>query len=214
MRIEEFEKRLTPRTKMVLLTHPNNPTTTVYRRESIEALCRFIIDNDLVLVCDQAFEDHIYDGIEFVAPCTLPGMWERTLTVCSISKGIGLSGFRIGYIYACDKIMDVLYGGAVNVLGAACTLSSLGAIAAIKDKEHMRSNYERLERRRPSGIRHPLHSTRRGDEDERERHPVLAQYQPAGHERRGGRLHHGACENHGEPGHCPTARRARAGCAS
>ena len=106
------------------------------------------IDNDLVLVCDQAFEDHIYDGIEFVAPCTLPGMWERTLTVCSISKGIGLSGFRIGYIYACDKIMDVLYGGAVNVLGAACTLSSLGAIAAIKDKEHMRSNYERLERRR------------------------------------------------------------------
>jgi len=148
VRIEEFEKRLTPRTKMVLLTHPNNPTTTVYRRESIEALCRFIIDNDLVLVCDQAFEDHIYDGIEFVAPCTLPGMWERTLTVCSISKGIGLSGFRIGYIYACDKIMDVLYGGAVNVLGAACTLSSLGAIAAIKDKEHMRSNYERLERRR------------------------------------------------------------------
>ena len=148
VRIEEFEKRLTPRTKMVLLTHPNNPTTTVYRRESIEALCRFIIDNDLVLVCDQAFEDHIYDGIEFVAPCTLPGMWERTLTVCSISKGIGLSGFRIGYIYACDKIMDVLYGGAVNVLGAACTLSSLGAIAAIKDQEHMRSNYERLERRR------------------------------------------------------------------
>ena len=65
--------------------------------------------------------DSIYDGIEFVAPCTLPGMWERTLPVCSISKGIGLSGFRIGYIYACDKIMDVLYGGAVNVLGAACT---------------------------------------------------------------------------------------------
>ena len=71
-----------------------------------------------MLVCDQAFEDHIYDGIEFVAAVsTLPGMWERTLTVCSISKGIGLSGFRIGYIYACDKIMDVLYGGAVNVLG-------------------------------------------------------------------------------------------------
>lgn len=87
VRIEEFEKRLTPRTKMVLLTHPNNPTTTVYRRESIEALCRFIIDNDLVLVCDQAFEDHIYDGIEFVAPCTLPGMWERTLTVCSHFQG-------------------------------------------------------------------------------------------------------------------------------
>ena len=44
---------------MCIRDSPNKPTTTVYRRESIEALCRFIIDNDLVLVCDQAFEDHI-----------------------------------------------------------------------------------------------------------------------------------------------------------
>jgi len=148
IRIEEFEKRLTPNTKMVLLTHPNNPTTTVFRRKGLEQLCKFIIDNDLILVSDQAFEDHIYDNIEFVHPATLPGMWERTLTVCSISKGIGLSGFRIGYIYANDVIMDVLYGGAVNVLGAAATVTSLGAIAAVKDKEHLKKNYEILERRR------------------------------------------------------------------
>lgn len=147
-RMEEFEKRVTPKTKMVLISHPNNPTTTVFRRESVEALCAFVIKHDLMLVCDQAFEDHIYDGIEFVAPCTLPGMWERTLTVCSISKGIGLSGFRIGYIYTSDKIMDVLYGGAVNVLGAACTLSSLGAVAALEDESILADNYVRLERRR------------------------------------------------------------------
>jgi len=146
--IEEFEKRLTPKTKMVLITHPNNPTTTVFRRESIEALSEFVIKNDLILVCDQAFEDHIFDDIEFVHPCTLPGMWERTLTVCSISKGIGLSGFRIGYIYSNDKIMDVLYGGCVNVLGAPSTLSSLGAIAALKDEVHLQDNYVRFERRR------------------------------------------------------------------
>ncbi len=148
IRIEEFEKRLTDKTKMVLITHPNNPTTTVFRRESIEKLCKFIIDNDLILVSDQAFEDHIFDGIEFVHPATLPGMWERTLTVCSISKGIGLSGFRIGYIYTNDRIMDVLYGGAVNVLGAASTISSIGAITALKDTEHLRNNFERFERRR------------------------------------------------------------------
>lgn len=147
-RIEEFEKRLTPRTKMVLITHPNNPTTTVFRRKAVEALCRFIVEHDLILVSDQAFQDHIYDGIEFVHPATLPGMWERTLTVCSISKGIGLSGLRIGYIYADDVIMDTLYGGAVNVLGAPCTLSSIGAIAALEDRTHLRTNYERLERRR------------------------------------------------------------------
>ena len=148
IRIEEFEKRVTDKTKMVLITNPNNPTTTVFRRESIEALCEFVKKHDLILVSDQAFEDHIYDGIEFVSPATLPGMWERTLTVCSISKGLGLSGLRVGYIYANDEIMDVLYGGAVNVLGATSTLGSIGAIAAIQDTDYLHSNYVRLERRR------------------------------------------------------------------
>jgi len=148
IRIEEFQKRLTKNTKMVLITHPNNPTTTVFRRDSIEKLCKFIIDNDLVLVSDQAFEDHIFDDIEFVHPCTIPGMWERTLTVCSISKGIGLSGFRVGYIYANDMIMDVLYGGAVNVLGATATITSIGAIAALRDIKHLENTYNRHEKRR------------------------------------------------------------------
>jgi aspartate/methionine/tyrosine aminotransferase len=147
-RMEEFEKRVTPKTKMVLISHPNNPTTTVFRRESIEALCDFVIKHNLILVSDQAFQDHIYDGIEFVHPATLPGMWERTVTVCSISKGIGLSGFRIGYIYADDVIMDVLYGGAVNVIGASSTLSTIGAIAAIEDESILKSHFVRLERRR------------------------------------------------------------------
>ena len=102
----------------------------------------------MILISDQAFQDHIYDGTEFVHPATLPGMWERTVTVCSISKGLGLSGFRIGYIYADDHIMDVLYGGAVNVLGAPCTLSSIGAIAALEDTEYLKDVYVRLERRR------------------------------------------------------------------
>lgn len=146
--IREFEKRLTDKTKMVLISHPNNPTTTVFRREAMEALCRFVVEHDLILVSDQAFQDHIYDDIEFVHPATLPGMWERTVTVCSISKGLGLSGFRIGYIYAEEHIMDVLYGGAVNVLGAPCTLSSIGAIAAMEDRAYLTDVYNRLERRR------------------------------------------------------------------
>ncbi len=146
--IAEFEKRLTDRTKMVLLTHPNNPTTTVFCRKDLESLCAFIVEHNLILVCDQAFEDHIFDGREFVSPATLPGMWERTLTVCSISKGLGLSGFRIGYIYAHDSLMDVLYGAAVNVLGASATITSIGALQALQETEYLASLRERhLERR-------------------------------------------------------------------
>jgi len=151
--IAAFEQRVTERTKLVVITHPNNPTTTVFRRKNLEELCAFIIRHNLVLVSDQAFEDHIFDGLEFVSPATLPGMWERTVTVCSISKGLGLSGLRIGYIYADDKIMDVLYGGAVNVLGAAATITSIGAVQALKETEYLRSLTERHERRRDLAYR-------------------------------------------------------------
>lgn len=146
--ITEFEKRLTPKTKMVVLTNPNNPTTTIYRRESLEKLAKFIVKNDLVLVVDQAFEDSIYDDIEFVSIATLPGMWERTLTVFSISKGMGLSGYRVGYVVADDHIIDVMYGCAVNIIGATNTASQMGAIAAMQDRSFIDDYTEIFDRRR------------------------------------------------------------------
>ena len=147
-RIEEFEKRVTDKTKMVLITHPCNPTAAVYRRENLEKLAKFIVDHNLVLVCDQAFEDHIYDDIEFVTPASLPGMWERTVTVFSVSKGMGFSGFRVGYLVAEDHIMDVMNGCAVNILGATNTAAQRAAIAAFEDDSLLARNYEILEKRR------------------------------------------------------------------
>lgn len=138
-----FERCLTPKSKMVLLTNPNNPTTTVFPREQLEALADFICRHDLVCVVDQAFESSVFDGREMVSMASLPGMWERTVSVFSISKGMGLSGFRVGYLVACDEIMDVLYGGAVNVLGATNTLSQLVAIEAFKNSDFIR-DYNRI----------------------------------------------------------------------
>lgn len=131
--VREFEKALTSKTKMVLLTNPNNPTTTVFSRKELEELSQFIIKNDLVCVVDQAFETTIFDQKEMVSIATLPGMEDRTITVFSISKGMGLSGLRVGYLVASDVIMDIFYGAAVNVLGATNTLSQLLAIEAFKN---------------------------------------------------------------------------------
>lgn len=146
--IQGFEKRVTPKTKMLLMTNPNNPTTTVFRRESMEALAKFAIEHDLIVVCDQAFEDSVYDDIEFISMATLPGMWERTITVCSISKGMALSGYRVGYLVADDHIMDIYYGCAVNVIGATNTASQLGAIAAVKDNRFLLEYNKIFEQRR------------------------------------------------------------------
>lgn len=142
--ISEFEKRLTQHTKMIVITHPNNPTGTVFNRQSLEALCHFIIQNDLILICDQAFEDHIYDQLEMIAPMSIEGMFERTVTVFSISKGLGLSGFRVGYLVSNDQFMDVYYGGTVNVLGATNTLAQKAAIAALKDESILQRYHQEL----------------------------------------------------------------------
>lgn len=135
--IAAFEARVTDKTKLILLTNPNNPTTTVFLREDLNALAAFAHKYNLICVVDQAFESTIFDEREMVTFASLPGMWERTLTVFSISKGMGLSGFRVGYIVADDKVIDVLFGGAVNVLGATNTLSQMVAIEAFRDSSFL-----------------------------------------------------------------------------
>lgn len=135
--IKEFEKRLTPKTKMVVLTHPNNPTTTVFNESSLFQLADFIIKNDLILVCDQAFEDFTYEN-KMITPASLPGMWERTITVFSVSKGMGFSGYRVGYLVTNDVIMDALYGAAVSVLGATNSIAQVAVLAAFEDQSFMK----------------------------------------------------------------------------
>lgn len=130
---DEFEKRVTSRTKAIILTHPNNPTAKVYSKDSLERLSVFAIKHDLFVVADHAFEGAVFDGKEFVTIAALPGMWERTISVFSTSKGLGLSGYRVGYNVACSEIMSVMYGSAVNVLGATNTFAQYGALAGIAD---------------------------------------------------------------------------------
>lgn len=145
--VAEFQKRLTDKTKMVVLTNPNNPTTTVFTHEELRKLSAFIVENDLVLVVDQAFEDIVYEK-EMVEIALMPGMWERTLVVCSTSKGMGMSGYRVAYIVACDEIMDKLYGSAVTVIGATNTLAQIVAEEAFADDSFIAEYKEIFDRRR------------------------------------------------------------------
>ncbi len=135
--IKQMEEKVTSKTKMVLITHPNNPTTTVYNEESLNGLRDFVIKHDLILVVDQAFEDFTYEN-KMITPASLDGMFERTVTVFSFSKGMGLSGLRVGYIVAEDRIMDTMFANAVGVIGATSTSSQLAMIEALKHPEFMK----------------------------------------------------------------------------
>ncbi|MGI5883492.1 MAG: pyridoxal phosphate-dependent aminotransferase [Candidatus Spyradocola sp.] len=147
---EALERALSPRSKMVLLTNPNNPTSTVFSREELTMLAEFICEHDLVAVVDQAFEDFVFDGREMITLASLPGMWERTITVCSVSKGMAMSGVRVGYLTADDYIMDVLYGCAVNIIGATNSTFQTAVAYALDHPELMMGGYYEVfeERRR------------------------------------------------------------------
>lgn len=148
LEIEEFERRLTDKTKLVILTNPNNPTTVVYSRKSLEQLAAFIIKHDLLAIVDQAFEDIVYDGREMVSLGSLDGMLQKTVTIFSISKGMGLSGFRVGCIVASDRLIDTLFASAVSVVGATNTAAQLAAIAAYGKRDELIEEYSAIFDRR------------------------------------------------------------------
>ncbi len=134
--------------KAVLITHPNNATSAPYNRASLEAIAEFVKKHDMVLLSDEAFSDHVFDGEEMIHPATLPGMWERTLTMGSISKGYGLSGLRIGYIWGHEQLLDVLYAAIEPMFGPAGTAASYGALAAVSHPEILEENGRFYDKRR------------------------------------------------------------------
>ena len=136
IRKEALEACVSEQTKMIVLTHPNNPTTTVFDQRSLETVRDLVLAHDLILVVDQAFEDFTFEQ-KMIAPAAMADMFAHTVTVCSTSKGYGLSGYRVGYIIADDVFMDVYYGCAVSVIGATNTVSQLAVLAAMEDESFM-----------------------------------------------------------------------------
>jgi aspartate/methionine/tyrosine aminotransferase len=86
-----------PRTRMLLLNTPHNPTGKVFRRGELEAIASLCQQWDVVAVTDEVYDRIVFDGVEHVPLATLPGMWERTLTIGSTGKTFSMTGWKIGY---------------------------------------------------------------------------------------------------------------------
>ncbi len=90
--------RKTVRTKLLYWNSPVNPTGEVFSRAECEEVCAFVRENGLALISDEAYEDLIYDGSPHVSPAAFPGMFERTLSVFTLSKTYSMTGWRAGYV--------------------------------------------------------------------------------------------------------------------
>ncbi|PKP59628.1 MAG: aromatic amino acid aminotransferase [Candidatus Altiarchaeales archaeon HGW-Altiarchaeales-2] len=103
---EEIEKRITKRTKCIVLASPNNPTGAILRRKDIEEIADIAIKNDLFVISDELYEYLIYDNEEQFSIASIPEMRERTITVNGFSKSYAMTGLRLGYVAASEEIIE------------------------------------------------------------------------------------------------------------
>lgn len=102
--VDDIKRAITPRTRMLLLNCPSNPTGAVYPRELIEAIAALAIKHGFFVVSDEVYEKIIYTG-KHTSVAAIPGMEERAITINGMSKAYAMTGWRVGYLAASEKIM-------------------------------------------------------------------------------------------------------------
>jgi N-succinyldiaminopimelate aminotransferase len=94
----ELRVAITPRTKLLLVNTPHNPTGTVFTRDELAVLAGHALEHDLLVLTDEVYEHLVFDGARHVSLSTLPGMLERTLVISSAGKTFNVTGWKIGWI--------------------------------------------------------------------------------------------------------------------
>ena len=146
---EELLAAITPKTKVVILPFPNNPTGSVLRREDLEAIASVCIEKDLVVMSDEIYSELTYGG-DHVSIASLPGMKERTILINGFSKAYAMTGWRLGYACAPKMILEQMLKIHQFAIMCAPTTSQYAAVAALKngdkDVAQMRESYNQRRR--------------------------------------------------------------------
>ncbi len=129
--IEEFQKRLTPRTKAIILCNPNNPTGAVYSHESLQKLADFAVKNGLYIISDEVYREFTYDGYKQISIMQMKGVDDYAILVDSVSKRYSACGARIGcLITRNESVLDgVLRMGQARLCPP--TLEQIGSMASL-----------------------------------------------------------------------------------
>ena len=129
---EALKAAITPCTKMLLLSYPNNPTGAVMTKEELEALAAVLRGTNIIVVSDEIYAELTY-GFEHTSIASLPGMWERTVVVSGFSKAFAMTGWRLGY--ACGPSELILYMTRLHQYAMMCasTPAQYAGIEAMKN---------------------------------------------------------------------------------
>jgi len=129
---DEVRRRLTPRTRLLVVVSPHNPTGAVQSPESLRALAELAVRHDLVVVSDEIYEKILYDDLIHVSLASFPGLRERTITVNGFSKAYSMTGWRLGYAAAPPPFIQAMNRVHQYNVSCACAFAQAGAVAALR----------------------------------------------------------------------------------
>lgn len=146
---EELEAAITPRTKILVLPFPNNPTGAIMTKEDLEPIAELVKKYDLYVLSDEIYSELTYKT-EHVSIASLPGMRERTLVINGFSKGFAMTGWRLGYICGPEIITEQMLKIHQFAIMCAPTNSQYAAIEGLRNCEdevlQMRTSYNQRRR--------------------------------------------------------------------
>jgi aspartate aminotransferase len=129
--VDELISLVTPRTKLIVLNSPANPTGGVLTREDLQRIADLAIERDLAVLSDEIYSRILYEG-EHVSIATLPGMAERTIVLDGFSKTYAMTGWRLGYAIVPESLAFSFGRLIINSISSATTFAQVGAVEALR----------------------------------------------------------------------------------
>lgn len=146
---EKILEKLTPKTKILILPFPNNPTGAIMEQEELKEIAQVAIDKDLFVITDEIYAELTYSG-EPSTIAALPGMKERTILINGFSKSYAMTGWRLGYAAGPEVILEQMIKIHQYAIMCAPTTSQYAAVAAMRDGDEdvavMREAYNQRRR--------------------------------------------------------------------
>src|ERR1700675_3117308 len=150
MRAADTENAMTPRTKMLIMNSPGNPTGSIYTREELEAIVAVAAEEDIYILSDEIYEKLVYDDAKHVSIASLSKeAYDLTITVNGFSKSYAMTGWRLGYSAAPEAVAKAVDSIQSHSTSNPSSFSQYGGLAALKgDQQPLADMREEFEMRR------------------------------------------------------------------
>ncbi|MBA7538920.1 Aspartate/prephenate aminotransferase [subsurface metagenome] len=135
LNIEGIKNAITPRTKAIIYCSPSNPTGTVFSEKQLRQLAKIALDNNLMIINDEAYEYFTFDGHKHFSVASIPEMKKNVISCFTFTKTYAMTGWRIGYLYADEEFIPQINKAHIPMAICAPVVSQYAALAALKGQQ-------------------------------------------------------------------------------